>query len=968
MNTRHEDRLRLLLFFILPVFACAPARAQEATATPPAAAAAQQMETVEVIGSHISRVDVETQHPVFTLDRPDIERTGLSNISEVIQQIVFNGQTLNRNINNGGNGEALANLRSLGFNRTLVLLNGQRFVTDIGGAVDLSAIPLTMVDRVEVLLDSASAIYGSDAIAGVINIVTRKDYDGGEFAGYFGQTDHDDGESRLFDLSYGRKGDGWSAAAGIEYGDNDPIFAGNRAISAVPVYGLPPGATGSMFTPNAWLLPLSLYEDQTPLRLIDGLPGTSPGDFRLVDNATDRYNYAPLNYLQTPQQRRAVFAQGRYEFSSSFAFVGDALMTQRRSSQQLAPPAVSFNAADIGQPDGFGISADNVYNPFGEEVVLVTRRFAESGPRVTQQTADTSRLHVGLDGAFTLAERNFTWSADAIGTQVRVREYTTAYADNSKLALAVGPSYFDASGVAHCGTPDAPVPDCVPMNFFGPPGSITPAMLDYVNANETNRTTNESYVFDAHASTNELATLPAGGLAFAAGIQYRRESGSQINDPLRASGNENGNGTSSESTSGAYSVQEAYVEFDAPLLAERSFAKSLDFTIGTRYSNYTNFGGTTNSQLGLRWKPVDDLLVRANYAEGFRAPAITELYGGANRGPSGPTDPCDQINNDPPPTAAVLARCAQLGVPADVNSQFQNTTLLQGGNRQLQPETSRGGGVGVVYVPEWLHGLDLSLDGYHIKVRDAIVEPDEQAIVDACYLYNHDAECAKIVRSPLDGTIHQITALYENLPGGIETEGYDFTLNWKHETAAGLFGLHWVTNYVDYFGEIGQPKAGSTHPDGSIAVGNTAGLSSPTASGYFGVIWHWRSQLSLSWEKDAWSASITGRYFGSIDEDCSAVTRTARRTHDPSLLGLCSNPGEMKLIGGVAVPLNRVPSVTFADIEGSWASPWGAHVTLGVRNAFDRTPPVSFSAFANSFFPDYDLPGRFWYARYRQGF
>jgi iron complex outermembrane recepter protein len=696
------------------------------------------------------------------------------------------------------------------------------------------------------------------------------------------------------------------------------------------------------------------------------MPGTSPDDFRPFDRAADKYNYTPLNYLQTPQDRRAVFAQGRYEFSSTLAFVADALVNQRRSAQQLAPPAVSFSADDAGQPDGFGISANNVYNPFGEEIVQVARRFMESGPRVFDQTADTSRLHLGLDGAFTLADRNFTWAADAIGTQVRQREYTTAYADNSKLALAVGPSYFDANGVARCGTPDAPISDCVPINFFGPPGSITPAMLDYVNANEVNRETNASYVFDAHASTNELFTLPAGGLAFAAGVQYRRESGSQLEDPLRASGNENGNGTSSESTSGAYSVTEAYVEFDAPLLAERPFAKNLDFIVGTRYSNYTNFGGTTNSQFGLRWKPDDDLLVRANYAEGFRAPAITEVFQGTARGPDFANDPCDQVNNAP--TAAVLARCAQLGVPPNVDSSLQTLTSVQSGNPNLQPETSRGSGVGAVYAPQSLPGLDLSLDWYRIQVRNAITGPNSQSVVDDCYVYNRDAACAYIQRDPADGNLRQVTALWENLPGGIETEGYDFTLNWKHDTPAGLIGINWVTNYVDYFGEIGQPRPGSTLPDGSIAVGNVAGLSSPTTSGLFGVIWHWRSQMALTWQRDVWSASITGRYFGKIAEGCDNVLTVAHVVHDPSLRNLCTGPDETVLIAGVPSSVNRVPSVTFTDLEGTWASPWGAHVTLGVRNAFDRTPPVSYSAFANSFFPDYDLPGRFWYARYRQSF
>jgi iron complex outermembrane receptor protein len=931
-----------------------------------ATAAAPVLDTIEVLGSHIRRVDIETQHPELTLDRDAILRTGLSSVADVIQDIVFNGETLNRRINNGGNGEMLANLRSLGFNRTLILLNGQRFVTDIGGAFDLSAIPLSMVDRVEVLLDSASAIYGSDAIAGVINIVTRRGNEGGELALYGAQYAQDDGTRAEYELSWGRKGDGWSASGGIEYSRDEPVFAGNRAISAVPAFGLPPGATGSSFTPYAWLTTESLGN----VRLAEGASGTSPGDFRPVDRFHDRYNYAPLNYLETPQQRRALYAQLHYEFSPALALNADALLNQRRSDQQLAPPTVAFFAGDIGQTDAFGIAADNAYNPFGEPVVFVQRRFVESGPRIFQQSSDTSRVHVGLDGAFALAGRDFTWGADAIATRVRVREFTGTYADNRKLALATGPSYFDAGGVAHCGTAQAPIAGCVPIDLFGPPGSISPAMLDYVNANEINRSRNDSRVVDARVTTNELFALPAGGLGFAAGIQYRRESGAQIVDPLRASGNENGNGVTFDSTDGAYSVREAYLELDAPLLAERPFARKLDFIVGTRYSRYTNFGATTNAQYGLRWQPVDDLLVRGNYAEGFRAPAITELFQGTVRtGNPGFLDPCDAAS-DPPPSAATLARCAQLGVPSGVDSTLELGNLLQGGNRNLQPETSRSTGLGAVFTPHWLSGLDLSLDWYDIQVRNAIGDPGGQTVIDDCYVRNVDAACAYVVRNASDGTLQQITDLIQNARGGIETEGYDLTLNWRHDTPLGQLGVHWVANYVDYFGQIGQPRSGDVLADGTIASGNAAGVNSPNLAigPLFGVIWRWRSQLQVGWQRADWSASITARYYDGIDEDCSGVTQLARRLHDPSLRSLCSAPDRTIVVSNFEVPLNRVASVTFVDLEGTWRAPWNAAVTLGVRNAFDRAPPVSYSAFANSFFPDYDVPGRFWYLRYRQSF
>jgi len=581
MNARRARRCAVMLFFPTLLHA-------QTAATDPGA---EVLGEVVVTGSHINSADVETQHPVIAIDRAAIERTGLTTVADVIQLIVAAGQAANRTINNGSNGEQLVQLRSLGFNRTLVLLNGQRFVTDIDGAVDLSAIPLALVDRIEVLLDSASAIYGSDAIAGVINIVTRRNYEGGEFSASFGQNDHDDGQTRSAYLTFGYRGERLSASGGVEYDDLDPIYASNRAISAMPYYGLPPGATGSSATPYSWLAPDS-YDDF--VRLIPGRPGTSPDDFRYVDPTQDLFNFAPWNYLQTPQQRHAAFGQLRFEFNPTLAFNLDALYNQRSSAQQVAPSVLRFDVFSHPGTDDIAISSENLYNPFGEPIDETYRRLEEAGPRVFDQTVDTQRIHAGLDGLFSSWGREFTWGIDVVATRSREHELDGPVGDNSKLALAMGPSFLDANGAAHCGTPDAPIAGCVPWNFFGPPGSITPEMLAYATAMEVNHYRNESRIAELHATTDRLADLPDGPLALAAGLAYRRESAAATLDPLETSGNQNGFGGTADSTSGSYSVNEAYLEFDAPLLAEKPFARQLALSVGTRYSNYSNFGGTTN--------------------------------------------------------------------------------------------------------------------------------------------------------------------------------------------------------------------------------------------------------------------------------------------------------------------------------------------------------------------------------------
>ncbi|MGH8191148.1 MAG: TonB-dependent receptor domain-containing protein [Rhodanobacteraceae bacterium] len=916
------------------------------------------LETIVVTGTHIRAADVETEHPVTVLTRTDLERTGLTGVADILQSlIVADGPILNRNVNNGGTGELTVNLRSLGANRTLVLVNGRRWATALDGSVDLTAIPLPMVERVEVLRDGASAIYGSDAIAGVVNIITRRNYQGAELGAYIGENQHGDGLRREFDFTWGHSAGKWNVAAGAEYGKDDPVLASSRTISAVPTYGLPLSASGSLTTPYGWFEPSDTYDQ---LVLIPGTPGTSSDDFRLFNNGRDRsYNYAQFNYLQTPQERRAVFAQARFAATPDLAFSADVLFNQRRSAQQLAPAAISFSDYQYVGMQEFGVAEDNLYNPFGVVVDSVRIRLVGAGDRRFEQTVDTARVHFGVEGAFTIKGRDWTWGADLSRVRASLAESTYPYADNEKLALAVGPSFVDASGTPRCGTPDDIIAGCVPLDVFGGPGGMTPAMLDYITVVERNRkrAVNDDAV--AHV-TGPLAELPAGAMQFAAGVEYRHDSGYDLPDPMITSGRENGNGTSRAPTQGAYSVTEAYLEFDVPLLRDRPGVRELGLDVATRWSDYSLFGSTTNSQLGLRWKPIDDLLVRSNYSEGFRAPSLFDAFGGVETSTSvgGYYDPCALEEE---PDQSTLAHCRAQGVPADVEDPFEVTATLHG-NRKLRPETSRSLTAGLVWSPSALPDFSASLDWYRIKVRDAIGQPDPQEMVDACYVRGDTAACSNVIRNP-DGTLIGIVAPQQNFPGGLETEGWDLGVNWRRDTRAGSFNLRWDVAYVDYWGDIGKPALGTELPDGSQSNGNVAGTAySPLGNG---VVWRTRSVATLAWQRGPWSASVTARYFSPVKEWCGTVTSVAARVGDPSLRNLCSDPDNTYL--GFPFPENRVASVTYFDLATGWEAPWNARVTLGVRNAFDRDPPVSYSSI-NSFFSEYDLPGRFWWTSYRQKF
>lgn len=963
MNNRMRT-LAWLLCVACTSTAWAVAQGDQQSENTPKAPEPKTLATIIVTGTHIRGVDLETEHPLQVITKADIQRTGLTGVADIVQSlIVANGQTMNRNINNGGNGELTVNLRSLGANRTLVLVNGHRWASDVNGAVDLSAIPLALVERIEVLKDGASAIYGSDAIGGVVNIITRQNYAGTEAGIYAGETDHGDGRRVEGDFSLGRSGEKWNASFGVQYSKDDPVFADTRQISSVPVPGLPEGASGSPFTPyGIFLIPTS--DGLDAVVLTKGRPGSSPGDFHSIDPATDSdYNFVPHNYLQTPQTKRSAFAQFRWEFSPTLAFNADALFNQRQSAQQLAPPTVEFSSFKwpAGTPQSFGVSPQNVYNPFGTPVFLVYTRWPDSEPRRFEQSVDTAHLHFGFDGSFALWGRDWDWSANATQTQALQSEFSGPYANNAKLQLAVGPSFYGAQGVAQCGTPGDVIAGCVPLDLFQGPGGFTQAMLNYLNANVRNHESARSDSFDLGV-TSTLADLLAGPLGFAAGLERRLERGANEPDVLVATGEANGTGQTYGPTHGAYAVNEAYVEFNVPLLKDMPLARELGVDLASRYSDYSLFGGTDNSKIGLRWKPMDDLLLRSTWSQGFRAPSIFEAFGGTIEGTGeGVTDICASdpgSNYSPPP--ALAASCAAHGVPAHLQDIFETLTA-SGSNPELLPETSRSLTAGLVYSPRWLQGLDVSADWYRIEIRNAIGNPGAQYFVDACYEQNDPVACSHLTRDP-DGNLQHVLAINENIPGGIETEGVDFGLNWKHTTRVGDFNLHWESAYVDYWGAIGKPPYGATLPDGSLSQGNGAGSDSDL----YGVIWRLRSVATLVWQRGAWNASISGRYFSPVKENCQAVSDAEQNTGDVSLLSLCSDPSHVVEVDGVMVPRNRVGAVTYVDLEGGWRAPWNGVFTLGVRNAFDRDPPLSYSEVPNSFYPDYDIPGRFFYASYRQ--
>ena len=949
--------------------------AQEATSTEPAT-----LDRITVTGSRITRAEGETSQPVFSLNREEIKAQGLTSIGDVIQNLAANGSTLNSTYNNGGNGETRVSLRNLGSNRTLVLINGRRWVggTGLGGAVDLNTIPTAAVERIEVLKAGASAIYGSDAIAGVVNIILRNDYQGAEGNAFIGAYDKGDGFKQAYDLTVGTSDERFSAMFGAGYVKEESVMAGDRAISAFPIFGTGV-AYGSSTTPDGrFALCTGVFNTTTGVcrnaantaNVTETRPNGTAGQFTYNPGQTgvnwrnrtgaDLYNFAPDNYLVTPQERKSIFGRATLNLTDNVSGFIQAGYNNRQSEQLLAAMPIVLGSGPGAAPlsRAVTISPNSIYNPFGIRVSRIQRRAQEQGLRSFNQSVDTFGFSGGLEGSFESWDRYFTWDAGMSYARNDQNDTTYGLFNVANLSNALGPSEI-RNGVPVCVvTPGgAVIPGCVPMNLLGAQGSITPEMLAYTTFVAHDKFGYKMKQYYANV-TGEIAELQGGMLAFAAGLEQRSEDGFDQPDSIIAAGNSTGNNRLP--TAGGYRVDEGYLELSIPLLKDLAFAKQLEFSLATRYSSYSNFGNTTNSSFGFKWRPIDDLMFRGNWAEGFRAPSIGELYSGISDSFPQIADPCSNTfgGGYNGLDATQRARCTAQGVPVggydQGNAQIRIST---GGNVDLQPESSTTKTLGVVWSPKFIQGFDVSLDYWNIELDNTVTSYGGAFILDQCIREGIQAFCDRYQRSA-GGAIGTLISRPVNI-GSSRVEGWDLTLGYRlPETSFGEFSFTWDSTYMsrnesdnDLDGDIDQD-------DGGSVVGVYQDRNNN---------WRVRSNLMTRWEKGDLGATWFMRYYSRQEEACPFYY------NDYGFGELCNDAtlGDGP-DGGVDVvqpgSQNRIGGVTYHDVSVYWNAPWNAKLTLGVNNIFDKQPPVSFTTFANSFDPQYEIPGQFVYMQYSQKF
>lgn len=931
------------------------------------------IEEIVVTGSRIRRDPLTARDWVLHVDEDDRNRSGLSSLGDLLARQPVSGSPLSTRFNSSGNfgfpadgggvaaGASQVDLRHLGSKRVLVLVDGLRWVhgssgSGVSGATDLNTIPASVVERVEVLRGGASAIYGSDAVAGVVNVITRKVR--GITASVHGGTFENGGETGDLELAFGGAWGATSASGHLAFTDQARVSAADHEQTRWPRPGT--GVLhGSTFTPQGRVVfadpnsgrfvNCALNEDVTGVPAYDPADPCGPNDDYHRWSNSDRFNYARYNLVLTPSTRTGVFGRLEHETDAGVRVGLRALFNRRESTNQAAPePLWVGTLAETGSlMDTIVIDADNPYNPFGFDVGpggFLTRRPLESGPRVFEQEVDTRYAAVTVEGAWTGFDRPVFWDASFVWSR-NVAEQTKHGAHNARRMLqALGPPEVCAA-----------LPDCVPLDLLGGQadgrGTITDAMLDWIGfvQRDSSWQTLRSLVANV---TGELMTLPAGTLDFAAGFERREQDGRFDPDPVVAAGDTAG--LPAQPTAGGYSVTEFYAEVEAPLVADVRGATLIDFSAAARWFDYSTFDRGTTEKAGLRWQPVPDVQVRASWAQGFRAPSIGELFGGLTRLDAVITDPCaDFLATNVGPN--VIDNCVAHGVPADGSyTQFGGQiSVLTGGNERLEPETSTSRSVALAWSPAWalehpwIDELRVEVARYGHDIDDTITGYDAQAVLEGCYRDRVSVLCNLVERNPRGGIARFRNTLFN--VGSIETRGWDFAV-----VLAG--GSRWWVRlhgtHLDEFTERLRDTAGRTAETRELAGLTEADRGKP----------RWKRSLVVERRAPRWSASWTVRYVHSMTERCSDFLDGSpdSLTH----LGLCSMPD----FEDNSQSRNRLSSITVHDVQGRYAfSVAGGELTVvaGVNNAFDRDPPVSMSASLNGYDASvYDIPGgRFVYLR-----
>lgn len=912
---------------------------------------AQPVARVQITGSRIMAPNADSSSPLQVLTSADIAASGAVTLQDLLQKNPTMGvPTLSRTNSNfltSGGGVSTINLRNLGDSRTLVLVNGRRFVSGVPGdtAVDLNTIPVDFIERVELLTGGASATYGSDAVAGVVNIILKRNFSGILLDASNGRSAKGDDLKNKAALTWGVTSDDGASNIMTHFGysKQGAVYSRDRAASAIDQTSLGASVTGdaadlftiqkpfySSFAPQGRFFPT---EDSSFTYDKNGnvIPFSTNGS---ATRAATGFNRSAYRTIAVPTERFLFATSGNLKINDNHSAFLEGTYAQSKVETNIEP--FPLNSVDIYPASGgrvpaeFLINGALVKNPIvpanlyassidddgdGLRDYGFTRRLAEFGPRHSSVERGTMRLATGLKG-----QVMGDWNYEAFVAYGRTTESQHSTGQINVLTMRSALEAIPGPNGPVCRDAQAVAQGCVPINIFGY-NTISPEALKYVTAPGSLATSITQKLAGASIS-GELFQLPAGKIGIAAGMEYRNEDSSSVADPLTQAGLNAGNAT--PPTYGSYNVKEVYAETRIPLLKDAPLAKNLDARASFRHGNYSTVGSANSWNAGLEWSPVSDLKFRGTRAVSTRAPNINELYQAPSQDfPSGLVDPCLGVTATGSDARSVACRAAP-GVNANIAANGGEFTLTQSdqqgisgynrGNPSLKAEKGRSTTVGVVITPRSFAALSkftFTADYFNINIADAIVSTERQYALAQCYGGGNPSYCSFITRRPTAegansaGSIKYSDTAVSN-SGGKATEGIDLTASWADKVGPGRLSAQMSYTYLKTLYTKATPEA-----DKNEAAGE---LESPKN----------KAVLNLAYKQGAFGFS-------------SSTSYTGRSSLDDQFLMTLDNPEKAPKIG----------SYTTTDLQLTYDVKKTIQLYFGVNNAFDKKAPPVISGLPN---------------------
>lgn len=971
-HTRTQARFRrMLLATSLLSAALLPAAAQAQDGATDTAAA--QPTDIVVTGSRLQRTDLTAPSPITIVGQEDVQLSGNLTLEKTMNEFpqLASGNTSTVN-NGGGAGVLTANLRGLGETRTLTLVNGRRFIpANANGSVDLTSIPDALIKRVEVITGGASAVYGSDAIAGAVNFILDDSFEGLQMSAQAGISDRGDAASKKIDITFGADiggGRGNVAISGA-WAKQDPITQADRPFGKLPLAEIN-GAlvySGSGNIPGT-RVPLSQAQrdaligvDMTPSGACTAITGIRFGEGGTpmpYCQPEDTYNYAPFNLLQRPLERINFSALAHYDITDNITAYAEAFFVNAKNNSKLAPdsftpvtpgaasstllvPNYATSASLSPAVRDFFVNNAALFDPDGDGTAAVVgggRRADELGTRDSFFERQSYAVTTGLRGNLDFGQQSWRW--DVFYQYLRNRTDTRSEGVINQTRLSLGlDSIVNGAGDIVC---RSGVPGCVPVSIFGL-GSITPEAGAYLTPTRTANDIFERQVAGGSLS-GTLFDLPAGPVAVAVGVEYRKDS--YQSTPSAMDLNKEYGAASSNALSGSFDVKEVFGEIRIPILSDTPFFDTLAIEGAARYSDYSTVGGVFTWKAGGEWAPVSWVRIRGAYNSAIRAPNINELFAAVGQGFTGGTDPCARPNltSADPRSQQLRDFCVAQGVPTGDIATFTQATLgltqETGGNPNLVEEKSKTYTIGAVISPPFIPRLNITVDYFNVEVKGAITTINAQQTLNDCYTGLNAASptCLSVFRLP-SGQIDYVRTNQNNIGSlkvrGLDVQG-DYTL--LLPAALGDDATLRLTGVASWLFERSTQVLSTVAPQ--------------DCAGFYG----------------AGCSTGTG---GFIIPDFKLNLGAAYSSGPLSIRGQARMIGGLKAFPTVNTIVKSAPATWYFDLTSTFEINDNFTFFAGVDNLFDKMPPILGTTFVGDANVDvslYDTLGRRYFAGVRMKF